>query len=367
MRMPPMWGMMMYRPGMPIFLKAGKAKPPASDDRTAVRVRSSDMARQMGGQAPEGTLTVGLEINPEPRIELRGIKEARIDKAVDDQDQTLRVHKDAAAAAPGGPPGGIGIAGPGAGPMVQIAMMGMPYTQVHLKAGEKKSKVLKELRGVITASFMAEGQPDVTVKDILNAAGKTVKGNQGRTIKVLEVKDKDSSVVIRVELAGGMPGMFGPMPVPAGGAPALPAVPRAAPAPPLPPGGAAPPGGAPRQAALAAQAAQPAQPVPAQPLQAVPGGAAQPPRPPLGGAMGGMTFPEGFMGLYLRDDKGNSLPIRITLRPRVMANPGPPVFELEMTLERQKGQAKPSKLILAGQKTVVDVDIPFSLTDVALP
>jgi hypothetical protein len=68
--------------------------------------------------------------------------------------------------------------------------------RVQVPEGVKK---LKELRGSVGAEVLTPPQPLITVADILNAVDKTVAGNDGGSVKVLEVKrDDKGQVVLRV-------------------------------------------------------------------------------------------------------------------------------------------------------------------------
>src|SRR5262249_47288337 len=125
------------------------------------------------------------------------------------------------------------------------AFIGGPtqYTPVRLKKGEKPSKELKELTGVVTAQILAPATPAMTIDKIMDAVGKEVKGAEGGRLKILEVK-KDANGQIRVKyeleqpptlipampLTGpiGLPGM--PVPLPRGVLPVVPPAPAAVPA-----------------------------------------------------------------------------------------------------------------------------------------
>src|SRR5262249_3160698 len=72
---------------------------------------------------------------------------------------------------------------------------------VRLNKGEKASKSLMELTGVIAAQILAPAAPAITVEKIMEAAGKEVKGAEGGRIKVIEVtKNPNGQIVVKFEL-----------------------------------------------------------------------------------------------------------------------------------------------------------------------
>lgn len=58
-------------------------------------------------------------------------------------------------------------------------------TTVALTKGAKEARSLKELSGTVTACILAEPQPLITVANVLKSAGKTVKGQNGGSIRVV--------------------------------------------------------------------------------------------------------------------------------------------------------------------------------------
>jgi hypothetical protein len=74
-------------------------------------------------------------------------------------------------------------------------------TAVRLKKGSKASASLKELSGTVTARVLGEAKALLSVSDVLNSAGKTVKGAEGGSIHVLAVnKERDDSYNLRLEV-----------------------------------------------------------------------------------------------------------------------------------------------------------------------
>jgi hypothetical protein len=77
---------------------------------------------------------------------------------------------------------------------------------IRLRKGAKASTSLKELSGTVTARVLAKARTLLSVGDILEAAGKTVKGAEGGSIHVLAVtKERDGGHGLRLEvhLPGG--------------------------------------------------------------------------------------------------------------------------------------------------------------------
>jgi len=69
------------------------------------------------------------------------------------------------------------------------------------KLPDPPSKMLKELRGTLNAQIQTPIQPLITIDDVLKAAGKTVKGRDGRSITVSEIsQDEDGDVKMRIVL-----------------------------------------------------------------------------------------------------------------------------------------------------------------------
>ncbi len=323
-----------------------------TSDTTAIRVRIEPSAAQPVRPAGRDLFLV-LQVSPEPRLRWQNYTTIRIDKAVDDQDQKLA---QADSPVPGGV--GIGVARPGVvrPHIVRWTPPGMsPTVPVQLKKGDKESKSLKELSGTIAANLLTEVQECIAVEKVLEAAGKTVKGTEGGSIKVTDVvqeaaRDGSELVTILFEpeppagvvpehnpYAGGTP-QVRPIPlpvrppVPAGPAPAAPAPPPAAPPPP-------PAGGA----AVGIKVGVAIAPVP-----------------------GTMTFTGPFQGLALLDDKGNILPVKFLQQFKPGVPGGPATVTYQFTYHQEKDKPAPAKLVFQGRKSVT-IDVPFTLKDVKLP
>jgi hypothetical protein len=74
-------------------------------------------------------------------------------------------------------------------------------TAIRPKKGAKPSTSLKELSGTVTARVLGEAKSLVSVADVLEAAGKTVKGTEGGSIHLLAVKkEQDGRHTFRLEV-----------------------------------------------------------------------------------------------------------------------------------------------------------------------
>jgi hypothetical protein len=164
----------------------------------------------------------------------------------------------------------------------------------------------------------------MSVEKILKAAGESAKGANGGNLKVVDVKkdDKDAvTLTVEVEMPADV--------IPTQGQATYPQVPPAGGPVPVPPA----PGG----------------PVPVPPVRR-PFIPVQP------------IYTGGYQGLNLVDDKGTSLPIRVTSSKQTRKGD---VFVMEHTLvyQPEKGQGEPAKLLFSASR-IVTVDVAFTLKDV---
>ncbi len=339
-------------PGL-ILLKDGKPKPLPTDDASAVRVRALADSDQFG-PAPAGEILLPLEVSPEPRLQWQGLQTVHIDKAVDDQGQNLTRITPQVPAAPGFFPGG----GPGVMRPIAVRPVALwggvhPQVPVQFKKGEKAAKSIKELKGVISAQVLAEPKPLITADNLAKAAGKTFKGAEGGSIKILEVKtDEQKQTTIQFEFdQSRMENVF-PFMAPAANAPLMPLRPARPPAVPPPP-----PPPAKNGPAFAAQA-------PGVQVQVQVRGVG------VGRVPGAPVFMAAINGLAVLDDKGNTLPVQMGAQQfRMVAQPGGGnILSATYTMICQpgKGQGEPAKLVYLGRKRLT-IDIPFTLKDVPLP
>jgi hypothetical protein len=346
-----------------ILLKDGKPKDVPTSYTGSIRVQATDDVQQLFGGAPAGEYLVGLKVSPEPKIRWQSLVALRIDKAVDDQGQTLTQTTEAPGG-PGGPVNPFGGGGFGGGGFRGAAFF-LPSSTLHqnlpvrLKKGDKESKLLKEFSGSITAQVLAEPEVHITADNILKAAGKQFKGKEGGFIKVVGVDEKDQRLTLRLEVeqpANVVPANQGFNGAWGGGfrklLPVVPVQPPAKKAPALPKGA----------FQVQVQAAPPA--VQAVPVQIQ----VQVQQIQIGGGggivIGGPGFGGNAGGLELLDEKGNVIPcIESGLAGQVLPGGGF-TTEHQMTFQLQKDQ-KPAKLVFKGSKAV-NVDIPFTLKNVPL-
>jgi hypothetical protein len=358
--LPPRGGIA-QQPGQ-ITLVDGKAEAEPTDYATAVRVRAHVKAG-IFGNAPEGQILFALEMTPEPKITWQRLIGLKIDKAIDDNDQKLTE-----AMAPL-PPGAVPFNGAGGAIQIQPAIArppvlwnpGKQYAPVRLQKGEKASKSIKDLTGTISAEVLAEAKTVISTDDVLKSAGKTFKGDDGGSIKIVSV-DKDEKtnqvkVVFEFEAPAGMTPPVNVFPGGIGGGAVPVPLPAPVPVPPLPPG---------------KVQIQPAQNAGAFQVQAVQvqvqvqgvGAAAPAVAVPIGRPIGGFN---NAAGLKLVDDKGKPVEGQNINLQFKAAQPGAPLTpEWVLTFPLKKDQTEGGKLTFSASKTVT-VDIPFTLKDIVLP
>jgi hypothetical protein len=167
----------------------------------AVRVRALPPDTKLPGQEPKhGEMLLTLEAKAGPAILWTRPVGLRIHKALDDQGQ--RLQQVAGSLSVDGPQGSR------SGTMVVINQLpysprrnepeNQPQVPVRLKQGEKTSKMLKELSGTLVAQVQSPTETLVVVETILKAAGRSVKGRHGGSLKVGEVTRQDGGVKVRV-------------------------------------------------------------------------------------------------------------------------------------------------------------------------
>jgi hypothetical protein len=343
------------KPGRPGFtlvqpntltLTDGKSDPLPTAYAGAVRIRALPAGTQIPGfQGREGELSVALQVTPEPKLTFQSVVNVRIDKAIDDQDQNLLQSIVDAGNDNPNPAGANGGALVAKAFIVRPPVMagGAAPVPVRFKKGEKASKSLKEMTGVVSVEMRTAPEALMSVEKLMDAAGKEIKGENGGRLKISDVSKDDKGTTLKFEFEqpldaqGGGGGIF----FPGGPIQILPApvpVPLPAPAP------------APKQLQLNNQI-QVVVPLPA----VVP--------PPVVGGGGIGVAPGGWNGLTVQDDKGNSIPMNITQAQPVAKGANGLVWTVTMTVPTVKGQAEPAKLVYSGTK-LVTVDVPFTLKNV---
>ncbi len=360
---------MMGRTGL-LILKDGKAKPLPTDDHSAARIRVLGKSDQFGS-APEGEIILALEVSLEPKLQWQTFQSIHIEKGVDDQDRQLAQVIPQVEGAPG-IAGNPAIVLPGqAGAQQMQAIMQLQARRriierrmgwsglnqqvpVQLKKGAKAAKSLKELQGVLTAQVLTQARPVITADNLDKAAGKTFKGQEGGSIKIVDVKAEENQTTIQLELE--QPPYDKVVPAQPNVLPGV-GVRNVAPRGMMPPPPPAPPAG---------KLAQ--RPAVQRPAGKNPPGLA----PVVRAGSGPRQRMDSISGLSIQDDKGQTIPLdggrsQITVQMDRQAN-GPVKQVLVWTLvcPHEKEKAKPSKVVYLGRKSVT-LEIPFALKDVPLP
>jgi hypothetical protein len=306
-------------PNQPIvLLPADKPKSQPADTTSAVRVRA--IVDDKLFPAVDKQLALALEIAPEPKLQWQRVGLVRIDRAVDDKDQNLKVALDTPPEVPGGvPPAAvlpIGVPGGARGFRIagRYGMAGSFLHVIRLEKGEKESKAIKELQGTISAEALSAAQPLIVVEDVLKSAGKESKGKgkEGGLIKVLGIdKDAAGQTVIRFELEQ-------------------------------------PAGVIPDNAVVAVEMVVP---------RVAPGGGAAP-------AAVRLVSNSYTQGVTLRDEKDNILPARVQQLWRAAA--GKVTMEYQLIYQPRDKDGTPTRLVFSGRKSI-SLNIPFTLKDITLP
>lgn len=267
-----------------------------------------------GTRKGAGEILLGLEVNKEPRIPWLAPMDVRAESVVDDQGRKLIV----SAAAGGGPVMSgaefvqVQVQG---GQVVRFAQatgrptVGGPGTIfLRIKEGDGPSKAIKELKAVLSAQVQPPVEALLKVDDVFKGVGKTVQAEEVGSLKVVEAAREDDGTV-RLRVRTDMPNSvhFGT------------------------PAGWTPPGN--------------------------PGGAVVGP-----GIMPRMLF----LGLGLEDVKGHRYGA-VNWKDRVDNVAGGRLTrEITLFFQPVKDEPAPARLVFYGTRTV-DVAVPFTLKDVALP
>jgi hypothetical protein len=300
-----------------ILLSDGKPQTLPTCYAGSVRIRALPPGNEVGG-LQDAEVPVLLEVTAEPRLHLLSLTSVRIDKAIDDQGQSLL--QQAADGQENALPGNVVINGNVA---ARIAFVARPpaggaaqKTGVRLKKGDKPSRTLKELSGSITAQVMSAPEPLLTVENVLKAAGQTVKGPKSGFIKVIDATEDAAKSQVRLRVQFQAPNNLAQGAAPIGAGQVV-------------------------QVQVQVQGAAQVQ------IQAVP------------------RF-IGFGGDFaLIDAQGKELPlIGMTTDGRA---PGNNVqIEHVLTFQARKGQADGAKLVYRASRTI-NLNVPFTLKDVPLP
>jgi hypothetical protein len=282
--------------------------PPTLPSCCSGPVRFRALAASAGAwtRAKGETLFV-LEVTPQPKMAWLGVVDLHIDKAVDDQRQSL-------APAVGGDAAGTTATVGRNGVIVWDSEMSQAFDPrqlpVRLKSADRPSKSLKEIQGSVAAQVQTPVQALITFDNILNSTGKTAKGPDGEVLKVIEVKREESGAVkVRLQIDDRQQEFVARMNGRIVGR-----------------------GGLGRKGIPAAVMREPINPA---------------------------------TSLELLDAKGQSFqPAGIGYE--MVANGNGLSQEIHLTYRPNEKQAEPAKLVYSGRRTVV-VEVPFTLRDVPLP
>src|SRR5262249_15857859 len=149
--------------------------------------------------AREDEIVVALEVAPEPKMQWQNPVGIHVEKAIDDQDQTLT--QSMAAANPNdGLPNGLVMPAVALPVRPPFMMGGRQPVYLHLKKADKPSKKVKELSGTIAAQVRTAPETLISVANVLKAGGQTIKGARGGEIKVIEAtKDENGSYKLHIQ------------------------------------------------------------------------------------------------------------------------------------------------------------------------
>lgn len=300
-----------YAPNQVVLVDGTTRKQPV-DYAGAVRIRALADVSNLPVPRSEKEILLGLQVTPEPRLTLQGILGVTVEKAIDDQGQNLTQVMDAA---DGNGGNNIIIAGGGA-VIIRNGRVGRYYggavgnqLAVRLQKGDRQTKVIKELKGSVTAQVRTAPQEMMVVENLLEAKGKkaTCDGGSLEILKVTKNADGSISLDVKVETPTGVQ--------------------------PINPG-------------------------------TVNGGVAAPAvMLPIGGARR-PAYAGGYNGLTVTDAKGNRLPMAVTRNAGVRV--GNQAAEYTFQIVPQENHGPPEKLTYTGS-SVLSVDIPFTLKDVQTP
>jgi hypothetical protein len=305
------------RPEIPLVLLDGKLPALPTYYAGAVRVRvlpqSAPAAPQSDtqGKDAEGKSPVTIEVSPEPKMGVREILSVRVEKILDDQGNELKTplpHIYGAEDYAAEFDGRVVLANSvyfDNGVQTADLSTRAPF-RLDIPNGVKK---LKEVRGFVAADVLTGPMPLMTVENILDAAGKTVEGKYGGSLKVAEVKrDDKGQITLKVvvekpsaaQLTRGVPGRMRPW----------------------------------RR-----------------------GGAFGEERPNDTNALGRI--------LLLTDEKGQAFKLTAS-EEKASGDEDRVTFEYQLTYQPPDSEAKPAKLVYLGRRRTT-IDVPFVLKDVPVP
>lgn len=163
-----------------ITLHDGKPTPRPTCFSGAIRVRALPGDQVAGHDLRSlGETLFKLEVTPEPKMPWQGVLELRVNRAVDENGRLLTP--------------ATGPAGQGMDQDIRLILEAETMriespTQfpVRLKVGDKPAKLLKELKGTVTAHVQTPPETLLAVDDVLQTNGQTIKGADGSAAHITE-------------------------------------------------------------------------------------------------------------------------------------------------------------------------------------
>ena len=189
----------------PLHLQADKPRVLPTFYAGAVRIRA--LTNGNHASVPSGETQIHLQVLPQPLMGWQSLVDVRVDKAIDEHGQVL-----APALTTNSTTHTEMLQRAGNRAMFFDASTGRPVYDtreipVRLKTADQPSKMVKELKGAITAQVQTPLQPVITVDDILKAKGKTFRGRDGESLKISDVaEDADGNLKLRILLEEPMQG-----------------------------------------------------------------------------------------------------------------------------------------------------------------
>jgi hypothetical protein len=206
-----------------LTLADGKPAPRPTGRAGALRVCALPPDTPVPGfRKEEGEALLVLDAAVEGRLQWQKVVGLRIERALDEDGRALSQLPNwgPLLAAGGGARGNVTINGmPITAPPEEADGSAARTVVVRLKQpAEGPAKKLKELTGTITAQVRTPRETVVTLENVLKSAGKTVRGQRGGEIKVIEVaKEGDGEVRLKVRVEALGRGLTEMPPNPFGG------------------------------------------------------------------------------------------------------------------------------------------------------
>jgi hypothetical protein len=314
-----------------LILMDGKLKKEPTLYAGAVRIRPLPPGTQIPGvPKQEGELELPLQVTPEPKVAWHGISRVRVDKAIDDTNQELVQETNQ-----NNDPNGDNVVIMANGGRAIMVKGGIAYSRaypgnlqaglnqvgVRLKKGERNSKTLKEIKGVVAVLAQTEPQTLLTIDSIIKTkADDSFEFGEGGKIRIVKAsKNDEGQIDLQVELV-----------VPTGVIPA-------------------------------------GMPLVNMRVSRIRGGGMVPPATDSSKSSGS-TAPanSGYGGFNLLDAEGKPVPY-VSATANLEMLPDRTYKQIcNLTFKANKDQADSAKLVFNGSRQVT-VEVPFDLKDIPLP